>query len=331
MKFQRKQVFALLSIVIILLVVFHYFFRDDSLSRDYIIEKNGAVTVDDVKALSENVDFSDAKRKNFFSGDVVNRYTFRYFKFLQKKFQDASSLDEHLNVVREYLFTTMDPGEAEKLFALYKKFVDYERKLAEKLKSWGRPSSSRDLLKTLHSIYDYQKETFGEEIALKLFGASIKAREYPIRRSSIVNDKSLYGAEKEAQIKQLDEDMWGRGKSSPIGASRPYERYRDRLQIYSRDLSELPPAEKAEKIREFRKEFFSPEVQARLEDVDRRMAETKASEEAYREREQAIINDPNVTTEEKETKLRELQKEIFGSGADAFRRRENIRRALKER
>ncbi len=329
MKLQKNQIIGFLGMIFIAALGIYFFTEDDGVPDGYIISDKSAVTIDDVKATFKRIDFEDRNNSDIFSDDVVNRYTFKYFKFLQKKFQKSKTLDEHINQVRNYLFSTMEPEEAEKLFRLYKAFLMYEKKLAEKLKSWGRPSNTGDSLRTLAKIHEFQKETFGEDIAVKFFGANIKAKEYPIRRSAIANDSSLYGAEKEKKIKELNDDMWGNENSSPSEARRPYDKYREKMQIYSRDLSELEGEEREARIKEFRKEYFSPEVQERLEKVDQLLVEQKAAETTYRQKESEVTGNPNLTEEEKQNKLKELQNEIFGNEADSFRRRENIRRALQ--
>ena len=91
-------------------------------------------------------------------------------------------------------------------------------------------------------------------------------------------------------------------------------------------MSEMSPDQKQEKIKEIRGKLFTPEVVERLEGVDRMIEQEKEKESDYYAREQAISNDPNLEDDEKQKKLFELQKEVFGDDAEAFRRRENIRK-----
>ena len=79
--------------------------------------------------------------------------------------------------------------------------------------------------------------------------------------------------------------------------------------------------ERQAKIRQFREEFFTPEQVRRLDDVDRLMADEKKNEEDYFAQENKIKNDSNLDADGKAQKRRELQDQMFGSEADAFRRR----------
>ena len=330
MKLNKNQIFGVIGLLILFGIAIRFLLPEEEMPDGFIIKETAGISIEDVKDAMKRVNFEDQENRKLFAEETVNQYTFKYFKFLQKKFGKSGNLNQHLAMVREYLFSTMDQDEAEKLFNLYKKFIDYEQNLAARLKDWGRPGSPVDALKTLNKIHQYQKDVFGDDIAVKLFGAEIKAKEYPIRKSSIVHDKTLYGKEKEEQLKELNRDMWGKEDSSLSGSNRPYDQYREKLDMYSRDLSELEDAEKTEKLSEYRREFFSDEVIERLEQNDQMLLEQKNAEALYKKKESQVQSDPNLTAEEKSDKLLELQGEIFGDDAAAFRRRENIRKGLKQ-
>ena len=53
-------------------------------------------------------------------------------------------------------------------------------------------------------------------------------------------------------------------------------------------------------------------------------------ETLYRSREKVILNNSNLSSEEKEKQIKELQTQIFGKDAEAFRRREAIRKGLNQ-
>ena len=134
----------------------------------------------------------------------------------------------------------MSSDEAEKLFAVYKTYMQYQMGLADKTKSWGTPSSPEDAIAFLHKLQDYRRDVFGKDAADALFGTSVKAEEYPIRRGMIVGDKELYGAEKEKRLKDLNKNMWGEEAEAVDAYAKPYSKYQEKLQIYEKDLAELP-------------------------------------------------------------------------------------------
>ena len=67
----------------------------------------------------------------------------------------------------------------------------------------------------------------------------------------------------------------------------------------------------------------------RLEDVDRVEANEKKNEQDYFAQENEIKNNTNLDADGKAQKIRELQDQMFGSEAEAFRRRLSIENELK--
>ena len=103
------------------------------------------------------------------------------------------------------------------------------------------------------------------------------------------------------------------------------------LKIYQKDMAEMKSDEERQAtIRQFREEFFTPEQVRRLDDVDRLMADEKKNEEDYFAQENEIKNDSNLDADGKAQKIRELQDQMFGSEAEAFRRRLVIENELKQ-
>jgi len=170
-------------------------------------------------------------------------------------------------------------------------------------------------------------------VADAMWGAEVKANEYTIRKNSIKWDPALYGAEKEKRINALKEDMWGADAGlidePPKEDPERYSRYQEKQALYQKDLEELPAAGRMEKLKEFRKDYFSPDQIARLEQVDEELEKEKKREADYYAREEIIRNDPGIDDDKKAEALRELQDKIFGDEADAFRRRLNIEKKMK--
>jgi len=328
----KNKILTFFAVLLLIFFVVKLTSRDasDVATDKYIFDKESNVDFDSIKVNMGHVNFSDDDTKSYFGDSVANKYTFKFFKSLETKFKNFKNLEDHFEAVRKYLFSILPADDAEKLFALYKKFVKYELDFQTQLKKWGTPKNGKEAIAILRKIQEYRRSVFGKDIADKMFGADIKSKEYPVRRKMIVYDKNLYGDEKLAKIKKLNKDMWGNESNEIEESNRPYDKYRERLDIYSKDFSELSADDKKEKIKEIRKEIFSPEVVERLEKVDEQIESEKQQEANYREKEQEIQNDPNLTDEEKQSKVTELQNETFGKDVDAFRRRENIRKNLEK-
>ena len=301
------------------------------LNRNYIIDKKYEFKLKDIQTFYEGADFSDENIRNYFTETVINSYTLKFLKSMDDRFNDSKDLDDHLERARQYLYSVLPSRKAGELLALYKTYLSHQMDLYEKMRKLGLPLSVDEAITDLQDLQEYRRNLFGKEIADALFGAGVKAAEYPIRRSAIMADANLYGAEKENKLKQLDRDMWGDEADSVGDNILTYTRYQEKLQIYQKDLSEMrSEEEKQAKIREFRREIFTPDQVQRLDEVDRTIANEKKKEENYFAGESAIKNNSSLSEQEKEKKIRELQDETFGEEADAFRRGQAIRAGMEQ-
>ena len=164
----------------------------------------------DVRIYLGHSEFNADDAKDYFKKDVINSYTLKYFLFLDDKFKDSRNPEELLQSVRDYLNTVMPPDEADKLFAVYKTYVYYQRDVHDKMTTWGRPSTPEEAIDYLHKLQDYRRKVFGDENADVLFGPSVKMQEYPIRRGMIIGNQDLYGAEKEKKTQRSEKGHVGR-------------------------------------------------------------------------------------------------------------------------
>ncbi len=327
----KKKIAIGVGIVVVVGIIINLAIRQSTKKKDFLFDKNSDITLNDVKSSFKRIQFTDDNVKEYFSNKIINPYTIKFFQSIELKFKDSKNWDEHYEQVREYLNSVLSPEDAKEMFALYKKYMDYQQKLVEDMKSWSQPKSPMDAIGYLHKLQDYRRNFFGKENADVMWGAEMKAKEYPIRRGIIISDGKMYGAEKEKKIKQLNADMWGADADDVENYAKPYVRYQEKLSIYQKDLGELKSdEERQQKIREFRKEIFTPEVVERLDGVDKIIADEKKREEDYFAKEKDILSNPNYKKEEKEEKIRELQNGLFGDEADAFRRRLNYERTLEE-
>jgi len=314
------------TIVILVLVVFiinvvtNMFSTEDT---DYISGNSSELSYSDVRDYLKKVDFNEGNSRDFFKDNLINKYTLKFFKFLQETFKEMN-YDQHLEAVRKYLYNSMDSESADKLLAIYKIFLNYENRLASELNSMQDLKSTDDFLGVLLKMRKMQVEMFGEKNADIIFGASLKSQEYPIRRAGIINDSSLYGKEKEERINKLNSEMWGSDGDELENNRKPYTRYTEKIDTYSKDLSEMAESDKAIKIRQFREEVFSPDVVQRLEEVDNLMDAEKQKELSYMSAYSEIANNKELSDKEKQDMIHKLQNSTFGDEADSFRRREQI-------
>lgn len=327
----KKKIAIAALIVVVLIIVVNVIVRQVGKDPGYVFDGSKEITLKEVRTNLRSVKFSDDNVRDFFSKKVINPLTIKFFKSLEKRFENSKNWDEHYEGVLEYLKSVLPPDEAQELFALYKKYMEYQQKLMEDSKAWGSPQSAEDAIKYLHKLQNYRREYFGKDVADILWGAEVKMKEYPIRRGVIISDANLYGAEKEKRLSELNKAMWGDEAQDVEGYAKPYVRYQEKLSIYKRDLDELKTEdERQQRIREFRKDIFPPDVVERLDAVDKLLADEKKKEDEYSAKEREIMSDPNLDSNEKEEKIRELQNSQFGDEADAFRRRQAIDKGLEE-
>ncbi len=343
-----KKILALCGIAVIGFVLYTLVARQSDSKPEYIFDKNDAITLETVansrKPLAANRsnkagDTSAAGSSTELGTDIqavfqnggVTPETLRYFHYLHKRFKQSTRLEDHLKEVRQYLLTQMPTDEAEKLLHIYRDYLQCEIDLVKELNNWGMPTDTQGALELLAKTQQFRRERLGKELADALFGAEVKSKEYVVRRAQIIEDKDVYGEEKERRIAELNQDMWGDEADAVENVPKPYQRYREKLKIYEKDLNEIPDdAGRKSKIREFRQASFPEDVVQRLEEVDRKIDQEKETESGYFKAEKQIADNPDLSAEERHSALERLQNETFGDQADAFRRREAIRKGLEQ-
>jgi len=290
---------------------------------EYISNSYENIQFNDVKEYLSKVDFDSVKSREIIKSASVNKYTLKFFKYLQLRYKDMD-LNQHIEEVRQYLYTLMEKDDADNLMQLYTKYIEYENLVAEELNNTGELKTTADFLDVLKKMKSLQVEMFGKENAEIIFGAMMKAQEYPIRRGGIVNDPNLYAFEKEKLLKKLNTDMWGGDGEQVENSRKPYVAYTETLSIHSKDMSEMNDNQKKEKISEIRKSIFPPDVIQRLEAVDNQFAAEKERDSRYHEEYNIINNRTDLSTDEKNIQIRKLQDKIYGEDAESVRRIENI-------
>ena len=271
---------GVIAMVIAMAVGYFFFSKSDEDIPVNIISKDNKITLKDMQEYFKSNQFmsGDEHPNQYFVQSIANPNTVKFFKYLQMQIK-ANNLEEHLKAVEKYLQSVMEPAKAAEMFALYKKFCDYEIEMTKNMQKLSHPKNADELIRYLQEIHQYRREIFGAEIADAMWGIEVKGQEYNIRKGSILHNASLYGIEKEKQLSALKDEMWGTGPESveepPQTDPEKFSRYQEKQLIYQRDLNELPDTDRREKIKEFRKEYFSSEQITRLEQVDQEMENNK--------------------------------------------------------
>ena len=331
MKKNKISAMAGIVLAVVITIIIAVVMTKGKKQEGYVFDRNSKISMKDVRIYLGKSEFKADAAKDYFKKDTINSYTLKYFLFLDDKFKDSRNTEELLQSVRDYLNTVMPPDEADKLFTVYKTYVYYQRDVHDKMTTWGRPSTPEEAIDYLHKLQDYRRKVFGDENADVLFGPIVMLQEYPIRRGRIIGNQELYGAEKEKKLNDLKKDMWGDEADIVDNDTEPLDRYHEKLKIYQKDMAEMTSDEERQaKIRQFREELFTPEQARRLDDVDRSTADEKKNEEDYLAQENEIKNNNNLDADEKAQKIYDLQDQMFGSEAEAFRRRLVVEDELKQ-
>ncbi|MDI6796163.1 MAG: lipase secretion chaperone [Desulfatibacillaceae bacterium] len=313
----------------------YIFDKTHPVSFQDIADARGAIETDLEKAASSAASpgvLEKSDLEKYFAGEfVVTPYTLQYFIHLTSLFKDAASLEEALELAREFIFSQMPQDQAQKVFALYKNYLETELALAETQRDWGVPQTIDDVIDLLRQIQDFRRERLGRAVADALFGPDIKVREYSLRRGAIVRDDELYGAQKQALIAGLSQDMWGQDAGLVESYHTPYNRYQEKLEMYKRDLAEMASPEAAQSlIREFREEFFTPEQVLALDEVDFQIAQEEKALAGFEQARQQILEDTELSDEEKQSRVSQLIDSTFGEEAQAFLRREAMEEGRRQ-
>ena len=269
----KKYIIAFAVILVAIIAAFIIKNRTTSekrpLGKGFVFDKSSGIKLNDIETYYHHIDFKEKNAGDYFKDKIVNPYTIKFFMFLDDHFKEFENEKDLFENVRQYLSSNMPAQMADQLFELYKKFVHYQLTLEEKTKAWGMPKTTEEAIAFLHKLQDYRREYFGKDIADVLFGPNVKAEEYPLRRGAILNDKNTYGAEKEKKLKQLNEDMWGAEAGQVDAYAEPYIKYREKLAMYEKDLSEMDEEAKKAKIRTIKEAMLTSEQIKKLEKVDR--------------------------------------------------------------
>jgi len=264
-------------------------------------------------------------------GDLVNQSTVEYFKHLRTMFPQVDSLDDHYNLVMQFLSSNYPEDEARVLLFLYKKYLTCEMDLKHERMKWALPRASDEWLGYMKKIYDHRINNLGKELADKLYGDEYRSMSYKLQKDDIVNDDLLYGHQKEQWLEEIARETWGNDYKTHMSSHNQtsFDQYKEKIQIYKKDLEEMNEEEKQARIKEFRKSLLSKDLVEKLEEADQMTAAGKTKISSYRATENQIMNDPKLTPDEKKNQLKKIQKQTFGDNAEAFQRAEAMRMALE--
>lgn len=318
----RKKIFAAAAAIaaIVLIIII---FPGKKRHEGYVVKPSSKIRWKDLGIYWNEDAFKVEQVNEYFSKEVINPYTLKLFMTLDDRFKDSQTVEELMVKAKDYLYSIMSSHEeADRVFAVYKKYMDCQLGVGEIFKASGAPKTPEEAIEFLQKMQDFRREVMGAEDADALFGDNVMAEEYSIRRKMIINDDQMTGPQKEEMLNDLKREMWGDEASLADDNLETLTRYNEKLTMYKNELDSIgSDEERKDKIKKFREEFFSAEEIGRLEEADKLIADEKKKENDYFRKENAIYGDNSMSALEKEQKIIELQDKVFGNEAEAFRRR----------
>jgi hypothetical protein len=170
----KKFMIGLGAIIVTLIAIVAGYFIFSEQNEDIpinIISKDNKITYKDMKEYFSNNQFMSGTEdpNKYFSQGIVNPNTVKFFKYLQMHIK-ANNLEDHLKAVEKYLHSIMESAKAGEMFALYKKFCNYEIELLDKVQKWPHPKNPDELIRYLQDVHEYRRSVFGAEAADALWG-----------------------------------------------------------------------------------------------------------------------------------------------------------------
>jgi lipase chaperone LimK len=162
-----------------------------------------------------------------------------------------------------------------------------------------------------------RRDVFGEEMADALFFEKEAFSRYKLEESAIREDESLTEEEQRAGImarrNALQVELASRGAYVSFADERRDELEGKLREKYGDGLESMSAEERQAATRELYREELPPETLEKVERVLASQARKRAAFQAYQEESQAILNDPELSFEQRQEQLLELS-ERYNSG-----------------
>ncbi|HOT46018.1 MAG TPA: lipase secretion chaperone [Spirochaetota bacterium] len=278
-----------------------------------IIDKKYRITRQDyLNSLHAGKKFDSSAAGDYFRQGAANKHTLDFFSFLQDSFKDMEYAD-HMKAVRDYLLETIKPRErADEMYELYARYTEYQKELYMDRDRWAPGGTPEEMLENLRKIQDFRRRRFGEDAADSIFGVEVKSNEYALRKQIVIGNAAMSGKEKEERLAALRREMWGDQADTIDGADSPRDRYDEKLKIYQADLAAMGEEERERKLREFRREIFTPEEAARMDSAGSQLKFLRDRDREYSRLSREILDDSSLSEQEKRRRIRELHDRLYG-------------------
>jgi lipase chaperone LimK len=188
------------------------------------------------------------------------------------------------------------------------KMLDGYRRLEETLAAGDLDGMSPE--ERFEYVVEARRGAFGEETAEAIFFEKEAYTQYKLEEKAIVEDAGLTEAEKQAEIigrrNSLQVELASRGSYVSFGDERRIELERKLGERYGESVRAMSEEERRAAILDVYRDELPPETVERVEQVLAAQAEKRSVFEAYRSESEAILNDQDLSFDEKQERLAEL-------------------------
>ena len=199
------------------------------------------------------------------------------------------------------------------------KLLEGYRRLEEELATADLDGMSEE--ERFEVVVKARRDAFGDEMAEHLFFEKEAYNRYRLEEKAILRDRGLTEAEKEAEVigrrNALQVEMASRGSYVSFAGERRRDLDQRLRERYGERVDALSEEERRAAMLEMAREDLPPETVEKAERILAAQAEKRAVFEAYRSEGKAILNDPDLSFEEKQERLADLaaQHDASPSGA----------------
>jgi hypothetical protein len=189
-----------------------------------------------------------------------------------------------------------------------RKMLDGYRRLEETLTAADLDGMSPE--DRFEVVVKARRDAFGEEPAEHLFFEKEAYTQYKLEEKAIEKDTGLTDAEKQAEIigrrNTLQVELASRGSYVSFADERRIELDQRLRERYGESVGTMSEEERSAAIIDLYRNELPPETLERVEQVLTAQAARKSRFEAYRSESEAILNDQDLSFDEKQERLAEL-------------------------
>jgi len=199
------------------------------------------------------------------------------------------------------------------------KMLDGYRRLQEDLASADLEGTSPE--DRFAYLVRARRDAFGKETAEDLFFENEAYTQHKLEEKAIVQDTGLSEAEKQTEIigrrNALQVDLASRGSYVSFADERHSELDRRLRERYGKGVGALSEEERRAAILDLYRGELPPETLEKVEQVLAAQAARRSAFEAYRSESEAILNDQDLSFDEKQERLAELSAQYDASPSGA--------------